>query len=32
VLEETGISYFESQQEFTEAVTDVVGRGPVTTE
>ncbi|MEF8800750.1 MAG: DUF5789 family protein [Halolamina sp.] len=32
VLEETGISYFESQQEFTEAVTDVVGRGPVMTE
>lgn len=32
VLEETGITYFESRQEFTEAVRDVVGHGPVQTE
>lgn len=32
VLEEAGITYFDSRQEFTEAVTDVVGRGPVQTE
>jgi hypothetical protein len=32
VLEETDISYFDSQQEFTDAVKDVVGRGPVPTE
>lgn len=29
VLSETDVSYFESRQEFTEAVEGVVGRGPV---
>jgi hypothetical protein len=32
VLDETDITYFDSSQEFTEAVEDVIGRGPVQTE
>jgi hypothetical protein len=32
VLAETDTTYFDSRQEFTEAVEDVVGRGPVQTE
>ena len=32
VLEATDVSYFESRREFTAAVEDVVGRGPVQTE
>jgi hypothetical protein len=31
VLEEVGVSYFESRQEFTDAVRDVLGTGPVPT-
>lgn len=31
-LEDVNVSYFESRQEFTEAVFDAVGRGPVQTE
>jgi hypothetical protein len=32
VLEQAAVSYFDSRQEFTEAVEGVVGRGPVQTE
>lgn len=32
VLDGVDISYFESRQEFTDAVFDAVGRGPVKTE
>lgn len=32
VLEDVDVSYFESRQEFTEAVFDAIGRGPVQTE
>lgn len=32
VLEETDVSYFDSSEAFTEAVEDVMGRGPVQTE
>lgn len=32
VLAESDVSYFESRQEFTETIEDVVGRGPVQTE
>ena len=32
VLAETDVSYFESKQEFADAVEAVVGRGPVATE
>jgi hypothetical protein len=31
VLEEVGVPYFESRQEFTDAVRDVLGTGPVPT-
>lgn len=32
VLEETDITYYDSKQEFIDAVEDVIGRGPVQTE
>ena len=32
VLEHVDVTYFESRQEFIDAVLDVVGRGPVRTE
>lgn len=32
VLADVDVTYFESRQEFTDAVFDVIGRGPVRTE